>query len=342
MVEKQRATAVTEYEISVVAATYNRGSSFRILLDQLCDQTVRADSFEVIVVDDGSKTPASEALEDFSPTYEFTLIRQKNMGAAVARHNGIEKSRGKIVVVVDDDMQLKPDFLEQHKQVHDHGAEVALGRMIEPAEFDNMPLFSKFHQHQLDLYARRMTSGVEVRGTFLCTGNVSFRRDLYFQVGGFDPSLKQAEDRELGMRFEKAGANMAFAPKAVTINRSDHTSLDAWLESSFNYGIWDRRIAYKHQDLLNADPWRFISLVNPISRPVLLAVAAVPAMAPRLSRTVMAVSGLLDQMHVERLALAGATLAYGIQYFAGVRRESGSLSAAFGGLAKYMGRSFKK
>jgi hypothetical protein len=58
---------------------------------------------------------------------------------------------------------------------------------------------------------------------------------------------------------------------------------------------------------------------------------AFPRLAFLAARTVMGVALLVDRLGNERHAIAGTTLAYGIEYFRGVRQEAGSLGAALRG-----------
>jgi serine acetyltransferase len=112
--------------------------------------------------------------------------------------------------------------------------------------------------------------------------------------------------------------------------------LERWLKRAFDYGLWDARIAERHQDVENADPWRYLFLVNPLSRPLLMGVVAAPAMAPPLARALMQVAERLDGLGLARPALAGTTLAYGVEYFHGLREASGSLGGAMTGLRRYL------
>lgn len=324
--------------ISVVIATYNRGVLLNSLLNNLDKQTMNPAQFEVIVVDDGSMPPA-----DISPgewTFSFQLIRQENGGAAAARHNGIKHSRGKIIVIVDDDMALTTTFLDTHLKAHENGADVALGRVVQSEDFESMPLHNRFQQHQFNRSFDDWRSQETLPGAILYTGNVSIQRQLYDAVGGFDLSLKQNEDRELGIRLEKAGARIVFAENAITINGSDHTDLGKWLESSKNYGILDWKISRVHNDVENVDPFHFLFLVNPLSRPILSAVLLAPGISPYLSRSVMAASQLANTLNLDKVALSGTTLAYGIQYFRGVRDEAGSLREIIKGGADYLKKRF--
>lgn len=319
---------------SVVVATYNR---LHLLLDLVADlgrQTMAPSDFEVIVVDDGSAVPVAPRLAELSTAYSLVVRAQPNAGAGAARHNGILVAQSEIIVILDDDMSVAPDFLEQHVAAHERGATVVQGYIAPPSEA--LPLFERFHAEQLERFVRAVESGRErLRGIHICTGNLSFRRADYIAVGGFDPALARSEDRDLGVRMEKAGAHLMLSTRARSAHRSDHDSLDNWLRRSFHYGVYDLRIARKHPDAAIANPWRFIFLVSPVSRPLLLGAVAAPDAGVRLSRAAFAVARLVDRGPGRRAAIAGATLAYGLQYFSGLRREYGSVRDALAGLAEY-------
>jgi hypothetical protein len=202
-----------------------------------------------------------------------------------------------------------------------------------------MPLFERYHAAMLDRFVEEVRSGLrKPQGMDVCTGNVSFPRADYLAVGGFDESLARSEDAEIGVRFQKAGLIFVFSEEAYSLHSSDHQSLRVWIHRAFLYGIYDVRIARKHPDLPEADPWRFLALVNPLSRPLLLAAALVPAVGWLLARVALAASLVVDRLGAERSAIAGTTLAYGAEYFRGVRREAGSLGTAVAGLRRHCAR----
>jgi GT2 family glycosyltransferase len=332
--------------VSVVISTFNRLPLLQELLDALTRQTLPPSRFEVIVVDDGSREPAAPALEQRKDPYKLTVITQANAGAAAARHAGIMAATGEVVVITDDDMLVPEDFLEEHLRCHDAGHTLVLGQIAPDQSLDEKPLFERFHAEQLARFvARYRAQPTAVRGVMVCTGNVSFRRDDYLWVGGFDKTLGRSEDRELGVRLQKAGAKLYFCEKARTMHRSDHTELSVWMKRNYNYGVYDSRIHHKHPDRLDADPWHFLFLVNPISRGVLLAAVASPEVGKLLSRAAYAAAETVDKARdvhpvFERAAIAGATLTYGIEYFRGVREEAGSLLRALEDLGNHAWKSF--
>ncbi|MEZ4272486.1 MAG: glycosyltransferase [Myxococcota bacterium] len=313
-------------EVSVVIATYNRTPLLRALLVTLNQQTLPAKDFEVLIVDDGSDLPAEAQLRGLKTRYVLKTIRQTNQGPAVARHEGVMRAKAPIVVFVDDDMHLPPDFLKHHLHAHHGGARLVQG-LIEPApQLETMPLFERFHARQLDQFVRDYLAGKrQLRGVDICTGNLSVNRQDYLKVGGFDATLGRSEDRDLGIRMERAQIPMAFAPEARCTHGSDHTDLNVWLKRAYLYGVFDHRIAQKYPDTLIADPWRFFFMVSPLSKPFILTALVAPPIGKRLARASMTAAMLIDRLGMDRPALAGTTLCYGLQYFRGVRHNTGSL-----------------
>ncbi|HKU36902.1 MAG TPA: glycosyltransferase [Polyangiales bacterium] len=321
---------------SVVIATFNRQASLLELLGDLARQS--GPTFDVTVVDDGSHERVKPQLEARSWPFALQVVEQANSGQAKARHAGILASRGEVVVIVDDDMRIAPDFLATHLELHARGFEVVLGLIRAPHDAQRMPLFERFHARQLELFLVDMRAGKPIPGAALCTGNVSFRRARYLEVGGFDLSLSRSEDRDLGIRFKKAGARFAFSEHASVTHRSDHTSLPIWLKRAFLYGVYDSRIARKHPDDGYNDPWHYLLLMNPLARPLLLGAVISPAVGAAVSGATLRAAELADRLGLERVALKGVTLAYGLHYFRGVRSEHPTLADAARSLFGFLGK----
>ncbi len=323
--------------VSLVAATYNRPELVEALLRRLAEQTLPAAEFEVIVVDDGSRPPVAERLRALGVPFSLQVFDQPNAGPAAARDRGIKAARGEFVVVVDDDMQLAPDFLAEHLRLHRQGRRVVLGQIRPAPELRRMPLFERFHAEMLARFAARVRAGTQrVRGTDVCTGNVSFPRADYLAVGGFDRAFDRSEDAELGLRLEQTGLELVFSEAAYTVHGSDHVRLDVWLRRAYRYGRNDLRISRKHALLAHANPWRFLFAMHLLARPLLVLCVLAPTLGGLLARLGMAVSQAVDGLGVHGLAISGATVVYGMQYFRGLRDEAGSLGAARGDLRRYL------
>ena len=71
------------------------------------------DGFEVVVVDDGSRTPLDGVVEPFRNKLNITLIRQRNQGPGAARNAGALVARGHFLAFTDDDCRPASDWLQK-------------------------------------------------------------------------------------------------------------------------------------------------------------------------------------------------------------------------------------
>lgn len=311
---------------SVVIATYNRQDRLRRLLQQLDTQTLDPSRFEVVAVDDGSAEDTGEKLADLATRYARRIERQENAGPAVARQRGVELARGTVVVFVDDDMQVAPDFLERHLEKHDAPNTVVLGRLRYDANEADMALVERFYARVMANGNDAFAAGKPVRGHNIYTGNLSMPRELFLRAGGFDPMFRALEDEELGVRLEKAGARFVFANDAETVHDADSMSMKRWMERAYRDGVYQTKLAKKHPDMPASSPWRFLPSLNPVSRPFMALSLAAPDVASFVAGAASRTASAFDTIGIDRAAIAGMTLVYGIQYYRGVRSETGSAS----------------
>jgi serine acetyltransferase/GT2 family glycosyltransferase len=309
---------------SVVIATYNRQDLLRRLLQQLDAQTIDPSSFEVVVVDDGSSEDTRDKLADLSTRYARRIERQDNAGAAAARQRGVELARGAVIVFLDDDMQVKPDFLQKHLDKHDLPNTVVLGRLRPDSKVAEMPLFERFYARVMASQNDEFAGGKPVRGHNIYTGNLSLPRPLFLEAGGFDPTFRALEDEELGVRLEKVGARFVFANDAESVHGSDWTSMKKWMERAYRDGVYQTKLAKKHPDMPESSPWRFFPNLNPVSRPFMALSLAAPSAASVVAGAAIRTASAFDRLGLEPAAIAGMTFVYGLQYYRGVRSETGS------------------
>jgi GT2 family glycosyltransferase len=324
---------VAKPRISVVIATFNRPDTLQRLLIQMAAQTMPPAEFEIVVVDDGSQT----TLPEISTPCRLTLIRQQNQGAAAARHCGAVTAMADVVLFLDDDMEVPPVLLDEHARVHDSDARaVVLGWIKCPKGDARLPLFERFHTRYLDEIAREAHQGKRtLTGIDVWSGNLSMRRSQYLKVGGFDAALGLSEDAELGLRLEKDGATFHVSEKAHSLHHSDHVSLHAWMKRTYRYGRIDLRISRKHPEMLHANPWRYASIVTPLSAPFLGLALAVPRAGHLIARAVMGIAMSLDVIGAEGAALAVTDLAFGMGFTRGLHDEAGGFVAAMRDLLRY-------
>jgi len=119
--------------VSVIIPTYNRKQALLRALNSLRRQTLPADKFEVLVVDDGSPDDMADVVAETFP-FAFKYLRQSNGGATSARNYGVTQSVGQILVFIDDDITISPPTLAALVQAIDrHGQAIVMGQLISRA-----------------------------------------------------------------------------------------------------------------------------------------------------------------------------------------------------------------
>lgn len=98
-------------EISVIIPTHNpRPEHLGRVLAALQAQTLRKDSWELIIIDNCSQPALSTGLASQGHP-SGRVVREERVGLTAARLAGFAATSGKIVVLVDDDNVLAPDYL---------------------------------------------------------------------------------------------------------------------------------------------------------------------------------------------------------------------------------------
>jgi glycosyltransferase involved in cell wall biosynthesis len=105
--------------LQVCLCTHNpRIAVFRRVLESIARQTYKPPGFEVVVIDNGSNPPISEALcrEILAPT-AVRVVREPELGLTAARTRGVLETTAEWVVLVDDDTELAPDYLDCSRRI---------------------------------------------------------------------------------------------------------------------------------------------------------------------------------------------------------------------------------
>lgn len=165
--------------ISVIIPTYNRADMLRSTLTTLAEQSLPPNTFEVVVVDDGSSDSTQSITQDTYP-YQLRVIRQENQGSTTARNRGAAESRGDLLVFLDDDMLLEKDYLAGLSEIHQHAPQVVgMGTSL-PYMTDVASLYEKVTYP--DRVAELTVDG-KVSFTACVTNNLSISKNDFYSIG---------------------------------------------------------------------------------------------------------------------------------------------------------------
>lgn len=208
--------AVGRPRVSVIVPTFNRPERLAHTLQFLRQQTLPADQYELIIVDDGSTPPVNVSRVAGGP--RTTLIRFDDiLERCIARNVGAERARGEILVFLDDDLEVGPTFLESHLRAHEEwpGAMVAGAVILPPGELSRP--FVRFRQ-ALEAGGAPPRRGVCDSKTVGAAGNLSMARSQYLALGGQATNLVGIEDVDFTHRHNATGRPTVYLPEAVAIH----------------------------------------------------------------------------------------------------------------------------
>lgn len=91
-------------QLSIIIPVFQVENYIRACLESIYRQGMTDDSFEVIIVNDGTKDRSIEVVQDIIKAHaNITVINQENQGLSMARNNGMEKAQGEYILLVDSD-----------------------------------------------------------------------------------------------------------------------------------------------------------------------------------------------------------------------------------------------
>ncbi|MEW6085639.1 MAG: dolichyl-phosphate beta-glucosyltransferase [Chloroflexota bacterium] len=125
---------MTQPELSVIVPAYNEEDLIVGTLDALHDfLSARKESFEIIVVDDGSRDATVRRVGQWGKTKNVRLlVNENNMGKGFSVRRGVEESRGEFLIFIDADLPYELDAIDGFLRALRAGSDLAIGSRVLP------------------------------------------------------------------------------------------------------------------------------------------------------------------------------------------------------------------
>ncbi len=238
---------------SVVIPNWNG----RDLLEKYLPSVVEAMSGnprnEVIVVDNGSEDGSAEFLHQNFPTVRIIAL-EKNLGFGGGSNTGFKAATNDVVVLLNSDMRVAPDFLAPLLEGFSDPDVFAVSCQIlftDPNKVrEETGLTQVWWEDGAFRVAHRMDD--QVTGLFPCSypggGSSAFDRRKFLELGGFDELLRPfyGEDTDLGYLAWKRGWKVLYQPASLvwhehrgTIGKKfSQAYIDSILQKNFLLLCW--------------------------------------------------------------------------------------------------------
>lgn len=178
--------------ISIVIPTYNEEKRIGALLRSIKDQTYK--DYEVIVSDSESKDKTVEIAE----SYEAKVIRGKKEGVAVGRNVGACAAEGSILLFLDADTKIDPDFLQKHVKTFE---DKKLGCATVPVNPMDGKVIDKIYIGVYNLF-QYLAQYVDPHAGGFC---IFATKEVFDKIGGFDRTITLAEDHAFARQSKRFG-----------------------------------------------------------------------------------------------------------------------------------------
>jgi glycosyltransferase involved in cell wall biosynthesis len=222
--------AVDNFDVSVIVPTFNRAASLRRLITSFDALSFDSISAEILIVDNGSTDNTPLLLAQATAEgrkFSLKVLCEDRRGKSNALNRGLSSAQGKIIVIVDDDVVVHPEWLAKHAESYSLTSFDAIqGRVLPGLDLDGRPANpDKLREYNIPI----IDYGEQIRECRGLTGtNMSFKREVFAKVGWFDPRLGPgaagfSEDTQYSLRICEAGFKIGYTPHAVVYHELSPT-----------------------------------------------------------------------------------------------------------------------
>ncbi|MBI2334495.1 glycosyltransferase family 2 protein [Candidatus Daviesbacteria bacterium] len=200
-----------DIEVSIVIPAYNEEKYLSFVLQSLTHLQTKK-NFEVIVVDNNSSDNTAKLAKSFQDKLNLRVILEKTKGRGAARKRGFDEALGEVVVSLDADATIYPDWLDTITDPLQDGvvATTTSCKIVDCSSLTNA-LFNFIQPKAMVLYRW-------VLGHYWLSGfSFGILKSVYQKSGGFDANLQAQEDLDLSFRVANLG-KIKFINKPVTFS----------------------------------------------------------------------------------------------------------------------------
>lgn len=237
-------------KVSIVIPTLNEEGYIERLLHSITQQTVPA--HEVIIVDSHSTDNTSSDIKKYTPKLPIIGVSAPR-GIGMARNIGAARASGNVLLFLDSDVELQPNFLQDALQEFaDRKLDLASAHFyIDPAS----SRVDRIGAKAINIYHASFQYSKNPMGNGFC---ILAKKSWHKRLGGFNETYRHSEDHDYVKRAVEEGAAFRLL-KSVRFKLSNRryvhdgrfTVLSLYTKAELNRIFFNYRFAPREQALYN-------------------------------------------------------------------------------------------
>lgn len=213
--------------VTFVIPTRNEESNIEECLEGILGQDYPRDRYEIIVADGHSV----DRTQDIAKSHGARVIVNDKIIQSAARNLAASNAKGELLTFIDADVILGKEWLKQALEELRRPNVAAVGNF--PGVKDDSTWTEKVW---FFYYQSKFTKDKCVSAAWLDSASMVFKKDIFFKIGGFDESMKYAEDVDLGLRTSRNGYLLIFNPHLKSIHSGYEKSISGFIMKQFTGG----------------------------------------------------------------------------------------------------------
>lgn len=208
------------FKAAVIIPTRGGATKLHFPLDALEKQTEK--DFQVVVVCDGDIDGSAQVVEHYRQRGTLTIesiVFEENQGRSKALNAGHRHADAQILIRCDDDLEPKPDFIEQHLRYHQADHETGVIGLVHN-KYPDTPHARAYGHYRDQLFRQEAYARPKDEHWHYWNANASLTQKMFERLGGYDERYRLYgwEDVDMGKMMYDAGAEIILAPEL----ESDH------------------------------------------------------------------------------------------------------------------------
>jgi glycosyltransferase involved in cell wall biosynthesis len=243
-------------KLSVIIPTFNRADKLIRTLDALQHQTFN--DFEMVVVVDGSTDNTLSLLDKVRPDFgSITIVPLPNSGRAIARNRGAAAASGDLLIFIDDDICLQTDAVERHRNLHlNQPGKIIFGHLELTSTPGSKDDFLTYRRTVEASWGKHQQSEISLQQFAFTSANLSMSKSIFNSLQGFDPTLRDSEDFDFGIRALLLGIPIHYE-KAIKGYHDDIVDLPHYVARHREYYSSKVTLLQKHPNYRTLLPEQF-------------------------------------------------------------------------------------